>query len=171
MKISFKFSLLILLITISSQLQAQKNVSITKTIDIPVSKDKLFNYISDLNNDVVWRAEVDSMVQITSPKYGKGFTEYSSFGKKRTITPTYVTENKNHKIVYTTPDTAKYYLQSIREVTTLENGESKFTYTLIFDNKMTRETAPFVIPKFLTKMFYGSTMKKYLKVLAKEFDK
>ena len=57
-----------------------------------------------------------------------------------------------------------------REVEPLDNGKSKFTYHLRFDNKMTKEISPFKIPKFITKMFYGKRMKKYLKVLKSELE-
>ncbi len=149
---------------------AQQIITITRSIEIDLPKEEILEYVSDLNKDHIWRDEVDSMLLITSEVYGNGAIEHSSFGKNKTITPTFVTQKTDHSITFETPDTVKYYLASIREVESLDNGKSTFTYHLRFDNTMTKEISPFKIPKFITKMFYGKRMKKYLKVLKSEIE-
>lgn len=165
-KTILKTALASVLLFIGMISQAQQIISITRNIDIPVDEEVLLSYISNLSNDLVWRAEVDSMVMVSSSKYGEGAIEYSSFGKNKTITPTFISKQTEKSIEFTTPNTAKYYLASIREVNTVEKGQARFKYTLVFDNNMTKEISPFRVPKFITRMMYGSRMNKYLKTLS-----
>lgn len=107
---------------------------------------------------------------IYSPEYGSWSIEYSSFGDKNTITTTYITEQSDTKIVYTTPDTEPYFLESRRTVEDLWNGFSKIIYVLEYDNNMTQEISPVRVPKFLTKLWYWNTMASYLEVLKEELE-
>lgn len=151
---------------------AQQIITIERTIEIKVGHESVLDYVSDLLKDPVWRAEVDSMILIQSNKYGNGAIEYSSFGKKnKTVTPTFQTSKTGESITFETPDTAKYWLASIRTVERIDDHKTLLTYTLKFDNYMTKEISPFKIPKWITKMFYGNRMKKYLKVLKEELEK
>lgn len=145
-------------------------ITIERTIEIEAPQEDVFNYFSDLSNDPVWRAEVDVMEIIHSPEFGSWSIEYSSFGDKNTITTTYVTEQTDNKIVYTTPDSEPYFLESRRIVEDLGNGISKVIYILEYDNNMTQEISPVRIPKFLTKLWYWNTMATYLKVLKEELE-
>ena len=154
------------------QVSAQQLVRVEYSIIIKSDKAYLFDFVADVLNDHKWREQVDSMVIVDSEIYGKGATEYLRVNKKKqNITTTYITEQTDSSITFTTPDTDEYYFQARRTVLQMDDEQCLFTTLFEFDNNITKKVAPFRIPKWMTKLATKSTLKKEMKALKKLIEK
>jgi hypothetical protein len=144
-----------------------KNVSMTESIEINASPEQLFDYISNGNNDPLWRTEVKRMDVQGETKQGTLMVEYSTFYHfLHTVTPTQikVLESPN-KLILETPDGHPTWLRSTRTVEKLENGHCKFTYELAFSLDTMKQISPITPPAGLITMWYRPRIIKYLKNL------
>lgn len=146
-----------------------KIVSMEESIEINATPEKIFDYISNGNNDPLWRTEVDRMDVQGETKIGTIMVEYSSFYKfLHTVTPTEIKVlERPHRFVLETPIEHPSWLQSIRSVEKLPNGKCKFTYQLSFGLDAMKQISPITPPAGLVTMWYRPRIKKYLKNLKK----
>lgn len=161
--------LFILSIISSHSFAYTKLVSISKSIEIDVNKERVFEIVSNTMNDHLWRSEVNSMEADGEFAVGTIFTEDAHIGfRKHFITSTQLIELiEDKKAFYVTPPNAPFYLSSKREVKTLQNGGTIFTYTVLFDPKMSRSTLGVAVPVKVLEISYGVIIKTYLKNLKK----
>lgn len=143
------------------------NVRMKESITINASADKIFEYVTNGNNDPKWRTEVDRMDVQGETKIGTVMVEYSSFYKfLHTVTPTEIKVlDRPNKIILETPDTHPNWLQSIREIKILNSTECIVFYELAFSLDSMKQIMPFTPPAKLVAMWYRPRMKKYLKNL------
>lgn len=144
-----------------------KKVFMSASNEINASPEKIFDYISNGNNDPKWRTEVERMDVKGETKLGTLMIEYSSFfGFLHTVTPTEIKELvKPAKFVLETPATHPTWLRSIRTIEKLDGGKSKFTYELAFTLDSMKQISPFNPPGKLVTMWYSPRIRKYLRNL------
>lgn len=142
-------------------------VRMAESITIKASAEKIFEYITDGNNDPKWRTEVDRMDVQGETKVGTVMVEYSSFYKfLHTVTPTEIKVlDKPYKIVLETPANHPTWLKSIRTIKKVGNNECEVTYELAFSLDSMRQILPFTPPVGLVTFWYSPRIKKYLKNL------
>ena len=140
-----------------------KKVEMQDTIVIEKSAEEVFAFVSDGNNDPLWRSEVDEMDVQGDIAAGTLLMEYSSFFKfMHTVTPTYFTEFEAPKrIVMETPDD-HVWLRSIRQVEPMGPNRSKFIYDLGFDLDLMRQMLPITLPVKLVARSYSRRIRRYL---------
>ena len=144
-----------------------KKVTMSDSIIINTSAEKLFDYIADGNNDPIWRTEVDRMDVQGAIEEGTIMVEYSSFYKfLHTVTPTEIKVlERPHKVVLETPDLHPTWLRSIRTIENIEEGKLKFTYELAFSLDSMKPVMKFTPPAKIVSMWYSPRIRKYLKNL------
>lgn len=142
-------------------------VQMAERIKIEASAEKIFEYITNGNNDPKWRTEVDRMDVQGETKIGTVMVEYSSFYKfLHTVTPTEIKVlDKPSKIVLETPANHPTWLQSIRTIKEISNNECEVTYELAFSLDSMKQIMPFTPPVGLVTFWYSPRIKKYLKNL------
>lgn len=144
------------------------NFSIKGEILIETAASKLFAFVSNLENDQLWRKEINYSQSNGSAQLGTLVKE-SSFLSKRV--PENILELTctefilNSQITYTTLNPNSFYLQSKRNVVPINSKQSKFIYKIIFDKNIVKHGLGFNLPNFLIQMAAQSDMKKYLKKL------
>ena len=140
-----------------------KKVELQDTIVIEKSAEEVFAFVSDGNNDPLWRSEVDEMDVQGDIAAGTLLMEYSSFFKfMHTVTPTYITEFEAPKrIIMETPGD-QVWLRSTRQVESLGSNQSKFIYELAFDLELTRQMLPITLPVKLVARSYSRRIRRYL---------
>ncbi len=151
---------------------AKDYVTISKSILINEKIEDVYIHVSNTLNDDTWRTEVNDMQADGAFEVGTTFTEDAHIGlRKNFITKTVLMELiENKKAFYQTPLDAKYFLSSLREVEVVSESKTRFTYTVVFDRAMSRETLGANLPSGLLEFSYGLIMKGYLRNLAELFD-
>lgn len=140
-------------------------IKITDSTNINKPIEEVFNFISNLENDKIWRKEINHTSMNSKPQLNARATENSFLSKR---VPNHILElqciafEENKKIVYETVFGSKFYLKSTREVESVSANETKFTYTLEFDTSVVKHGLGFSLPTFLVKMVAKGDMKKYL---------
>lgn len=148
---------------------ADNIVRIKKSITINAPTQTVFEYVCDYFNDIEWRKEVNSIESNGEVGVGTIFIEDAKLGRKdHFITETrMLTLVNGEECVAETTERNSYFLRSSRFFEVNEGGQTKFTYFVEFDKKMSKEIFGFVPPSVMLKFFYGKRMKKYLRVLKK----
>ncbi len=119
-----------------------KLINISGTINIYLSIDKTFSYLSDLRNDKEWRAEINDTIFLDN-KIAVGHTviENSFLSKKM---PEYKSTLLSIEcipdcsIIYQTLPENPYYLWSNRRTFALNANYTKVTYQLLFDKRIVK---------------------------------
>jgi len=145
----------------------KKNICLLHAIEINTSPEKIFDYISDLNNDPKWRPEVAKMEVHGEKTLGTQVTEYITVYRYfKFTTPTILKVlDRPTKFIAETPDSHPTWVECIRTIETLENGKSKFTVQLSFSLDNMLQILPFIPPAIFIQMWYARRMKRYLKNL------
>ncbi len=145
---------------------------LSKSIIIDKPIEEVFNHVKDTMNDDTWRSEVNQMQADGSFQVGTTYTEDAHIGLRRNfITKTVLVEvRENEKAYYETPDEAKYALTSLREVEKISDSKTKFTYTVEFDSRMSRETLGLNLRPGILQVSYGVIMAKYLRNLKRYLE-
>ena len=107
-------------------------VTITKSIIIQLSKEKVFTFISDYSNDVKWRDGVLEMKQVPADRTNIGtetFETIKFMGRKITVKAMVIEYIPNEKVSFRTVS-APMATEGYRKVEDYENMAVKFTYSL-----------------------------------------
>jgi len=138
-------------------------------VQIKAHSSAVFAYVSSFANDVFWRAEVkQSVVSEEIPGIGSIITQVSFLSKQ---VPEYITVFMctsfipSESIVCETTEGSRFWSKSIRLVTPLGGGQSKFTYQLEFDAAIVKHGLGFSLPAFIVSFYTRHTMKLYLRKL------
>ena len=155
-------SLCLLLLVTSTR--ANDLVEISKSIVINVHQEAVFDHVKDTTNDHTWRNEVNSMTADGDFEVGTRYTEDAHIGLQRNfITTTVLKELQDLQLAYyETPQDAKYFLSSSRNVERLNDRQTLFTYIVKFDPKMSKETLGQYYSIGFLKLSYGLIMNFYL---------
>lgn len=137
-------------------------------IVIHTKASTVFAFIANLENDKLWRKEINE-TKMNGPAQLGVIAKESSFLSKRV--PVHVLEltctyyNLNESIAYTTLPSAPFYLQSIRKVEDIDDHSCRFIYEICFDQSIVKHGLGFSLPAFLIRMVAQADMKKYLNKL------
>lgn len=144
-----------------------KNISIKESIEINVSPENIFDFISNVKNDLLWRPEVSKMEVNGDPKHGSEIIEHITIYKfLHIITPVVIKVlNKPNEFIIETPSTHPTWVHCIRSIEKIENEKSIFTVNLSFSTDNLRQIVPFTPPGKLIIIWYKPRMKKYLRKL------
>ena len=155
----------ILFCIISTSTFAKVNlVIISKKIVIDKPIEQVFFHVSNTMNDYTWREEVNEMSGDGNFEVGTTYTEDAHIG----LQPNFITKTQlldlqeNDRAYYETPKDAKYFLSSLREVKSLTNNKTLFTYTVIFDSELSKVTLGLRVPRSILRISYGVIINKYL---------
>ncbi len=165
--------LLLISLLLSSPVYSQvKLVHISKSIIINRPIQEVFELVKNTLNDDTWRTEVNSMEADGPFALGTTYTEDAHIGLQRNfITRTTLVKLIENKLaLYLTPEDAKYFLSSLREVISIDEENTKFTYTVEFDSEMSKETLMIHLPNEVLEFSYGLIMNQYLKNLKDYLD-
>jgi len=140
---------------------------ITKSITINQDITTVFDHVKNTMNDDTWRSEVNQMQADGPFEVGTTYTEDAHIGLNRSfITKTILADiRKNQRAFYVTPQDAPYYLSSLREVERIDDQTTKFTYSVEFDSRMSKETLGINLSPKILAATYGMIMSKYLRNL------
>jgi hypothetical protein len=125
----------------------------------------VFAFIANLENDKLWRKEINETIMNAPAQLGV-LAKESSFLSKRV--PAHVLELRctqfilNKSITYTTLPSSPFYLQSIRKVEEIDDHSCRFIYEICFDQSIVKHGLGFGLPAFLIRMVAQTDMKKYL---------
>lgn len=134
----------------------------------------VFAFIANLENDKLWRKEINE-TKMNGPVQLGVLAKESSFLSKRV--PANILEfackdyKLNESVTYTTLPSSTFYLQSIRKVQAINANSCLFIYEIIFDKHIVKHGLGFGLPVFLIKMVAQQDMKKYLLQLQELIEK
>jgi hypothetical protein len=129
-----------------------------------------FAYLANLENDSLWRKEINHTTLFGPPGLGVEAYEYSNLSKRMNnhlLVLTCIEWVEGEKVVFETKPDSLFYLKSIRRIEALANNQSRFHYTIEFDNKLVKHALGFALPGFLIRFGASQDMKKYLNKLKK----
>jgi hypothetical protein len=137
---------------------------------IVISKDikAVFNFISNLENDKLWRREVNNTTVTGPPQINAEATESSYLSKRLPshINQLFCSEYIVDKlIVYQTVSNDKFYLKTNRQVENISQRETRFIYQIEFDKAIVKHALGFNLPSILVRLAARGDMNKYLKKL------
>jgi hypothetical protein len=141
------------------------NISLYETIEIHAGPESIFDYVSNVSNDPVWRPEVEKMVQNGEMKPGAIIVEHIRIYRFfRIITPTEVrVHDRPNTFVVETPSDYPTWVQCIRKVKAIDATRSEFSVKLSFSLDNIRQISPFVPPGGIVRLWYKPRMRRYMK--------
>jgi hypothetical protein len=150
----------------------KKRISLLHAIEINTSAEKIFDFVSDLSNDVKWRPEVERMETKGERKIGTIVIEYIRIYKFfKIITPTEIKVlDRPHKFTVETPASHPTWVECIRSIEKVGNDTVRFTVRLSFSLDNLKQVFPFTPPSFAVRWWYAPRMKKYLKNLKNRLE-
>ncbi|MBI3235481.1 MAG: hypothetical protein HYZ42_15825 [Bacteroidetes bacterium] len=95
------------------------NVFISDTVIISKDHNAVFEFIANLENDHLWRKEINSTGMPSPPKLGTMAIENSYLSKKvpeNILQLKCIEFKENKEVTYQTLPDSKFYLKSIRQV-------------------------------------------------------
>lgn len=144
-------------IYLSSSIQIRKNTS------------DVFNFISDVRNDKLWRSEIIKTEIDTFPLLNNSsIIEYTKLSKKQPNHPLVfqiISLQPNKLFQMETIEGSPFWEVSQREVEYLNNGVTQFTYCVNFDAKILKFALGFYLPQFILRHYLKSVTKQYLRKL------
>lgn len=145
-------------------------IAIKGSIKLAVHITKAFAFVSNLDNDRVWRKEINVTKMSGEPAFGVLAEESTYFSKRNSnqllqLECTDFVENK--LAVYTTISSSPFYLKSVRNLTEISNHETLFEYEVSFDPAIVKAGIGISLPRFIIQWGAQRDMKNYLKQLSK----
>ncbi len=146
-----------------------KNITLLQSIEIRASAEKVFDYISNLSNDPLWRPEVTKMDVQGELRSGTVIIEYITIYKFfHIVTPTVVKVlDRPNKFVVETPPGHPTWVECIRTVSNTAPGDSIFTVQLSFSLNNLKQIFPIIPPALFVNMWYKPRMRGYMNNLKK----
>ncbi|MEQ8676000.1 MAG: hypothetical protein RLP44_20250 [Aggregatilineales bacterium] len=134
--------------------------------DVIINKPavEVFRFTSDTMNDHLWRSEVAKMDVKGDLALGTEMTEYATFFRffHTEATTTIVKLDPPKQIVVETKP-GDVWLKCLREVESLGESQSRYTYELSFDAQLLKQVTPILPPAFMVKLFYGAIIDNNMK--------
>ncbi len=127
----------------------------------------MFDYISDLNNDHIWRPEVERMEILDDGKIGTVVIEYITVYKLFHITTPVKILTINRPYVYEieTMSNHPYWVHCKRTITPADDKSCHIMVELSFTLDNLKQAFPILPPKWFVLQWYNPRMKRYLKNL------
>ena len=141
------------------------NIEVTGCITVLRDIKTVFDFIANLENDKLWRKEINSTIMTAKPQVNVQAIE-NSYLSKRTpnhslnlICTAYL---GNKQIVYETLPDSNFFLKSDRQVEAISQNETRILYGITFDKKIVKHGLGFNLPAFIIYLVAKADMKKYL---------
>ncbi len=141
------------------------NIEITGSIIISRDAKYVFNFISNLENDKLWRKEINFTEMSAAPQLNVTATESSYLSKRapnNILNLICTAFTKDKQIVFKTLHNSDFFLESIRKVETVSANETRFNYSIKFSRNIVKHGLGFNLPCFIIRFAATSDMKKYL---------
>lgn len=142
-------------------------MSIQASATISINRDikTVFDFISNLENDKLWRKEINSTSMSSKPQINVIATEDSFLSKR---VPNHILQLKcidfitEKKVIYQTLENSPFFLKSIRQVEFISPSQTNVTYHIEFDKRIVKHGLGFTLPTFIINWVTKTDMKKYL---------
>ena len=137
-------------------------------IELPVSIETAFEYLSNLENDSLWRKEINQTNMLEKPGLGTRANEYSNLSNRlqnHLLVLHCIEYEPCSKVVYETLSGSPYYLRSSREFQKINDSRCVFLYRVTFDHAIVKKALGFSLPGFLLRFGARKDMNSYLKKL------
>jgi hypothetical protein len=141
------------------------SVEICGAITISKDQKEVFEFVSNLENDYLWRKEINCTKMSSNPRLNAMATEDSYLSKRvpHFLMDLICTEYTDHcKIIYQTVPHANFFLRSIREVRAASQKSTTVIYLLTFDKNIVKHGLGFSLPIFVIRMAAKRNLKRYL---------
>ncbi len=137
------------------------------------SPEKLFDYISDLNNDHIWRPEVEKMELLEEGKPGTIAIEYITVYKFFHLTTPVQIIKMNRPCEYEieSVNTHPYWVHCKRRIDVVDADQSKITVELSFTLDNLKQVFPILPPRKVVYHWYNPRMRRYLKNFKKVMER
>lgn len=148
-------------------------VFLKQSITIKASPEKVFDYVSDLNNDHIWRPEVERMEILDEGKVGTVAIEYITvYILFHITTPVKIIKiDRPHLYEIETMDNHPYWVHCKRTIDAVDADHSKITVELSFTLDNLKQVFPILPPNRVVYHWYNPRMRRYLKNLKKILEK
>jgi hypothetical protein len=147
-------------------------IFLKQSIEIKASAEKIYDYIADLNNDHIWRPEVEKMEVLEEGKLGTLAIEYITvYAFFHMTTPVQIMKmNRPFEYEIETRPEHPYWVHCIRSIKKLDEEHSSITVELSFTLDNLKQAFPILPPKQFVFWWYNPRMKKYLKNLKRMME-
>jgi hypothetical protein len=146
----------------------KKLIKTTGTIFVYKKAESVFDFFANPSNDNLWRTEINKSTLNGTLQVGVTISEYSYLSKKapnNLIELDCVEYDKNKLAIFETPDKARFYMRSKREVKAISDNTAEIIYTLEFDKDLVKYALGFALPTFIISFKADSDINKYLRQL------
>jgi hypothetical protein len=144
-----------------------KRITLEASIEMLVSPERVYAYVSDLRNDHAWRAEVERMDVSGGSAVGCVVTEYIRIYRFfQIVTPVEIIA-MDYPSAFEIETQASHptWVHCIRRIDVCANGQTKLSVRLSFSLDNLKQILPFEPPAVFVRMWYKPKMKRYLKRL------
>ncbi len=144
------------------------NIKISGSITILKDSKTVFDFISNLEHDKLWRKEVN-YTNVSGGSILNSIATEDSFLSKRV--PSHILNLQcielveNKLVAYQTLPDSKFFLKSIRKVESVSQNETRVLYSIEFDKGIVKHGLGFALPDFIINLAAKADMKKYLSKL------
>jgi hypothetical protein len=163
-----------LLLTLFDQsIHLSPKIILNQSIIIKALPEMIFDYVSNLNNDPLWRSEVAKMELLDEGKLGTVVIEYITVYKFfHMTTPVEVLKmNRPMEFEIESLNTHPYWVHCRRTIEKVDEEHSKISVQLSFTLDNLKQAFPVLPPKQMVYHWYNPRMKRYLKKLKKILEK
>jgi hypothetical protein len=143
-------------------------IKIQSSCVLPIASHLAFAYLANLENDSLWRKEINHTTLFGRPGLGVEAHEYSNLSKRMSnnlLILTCVDYIEGEKVVFETKPDSPFYLKSSRRIEALRDNQSRFYYGIEFDKHLVKQALGFALPGFLIRLGASKDMDAYLKRL------
>ncbi|MGL4599412.1 MAG: SRPBCC family protein [Bacteroidia bacterium] len=150
-----------------------KRISLEASIEMAVSPERVYDYVSDLRHDHAWRAEVERMDVSGGCAVGCVVTEYIRIYRFfQIITPVEIIRmDRPHAFEIETQASHPTWVHCLRKIERCENGRTKLSVRLSFTLDNLKQIFPFEPPAVFVRMWYKPRMRRYLEKLKDGLEK
>ncbi|GGD80775.1 hypothetical protein GCM10011514_51130 [Emticicia aquatilis] len=140
-------------------------IKATNSIIIAKAIKSVFEFISNLENDKLWRKEINNTTMSSKPQINALAIENSFLSKR---VPNHILQLKctefseNKQVIYQTLPDSPFFLKSDRRVEFISFNETKVIYGIEFDKNIVRHGLGFTLPTFIINWVTKTDMQKYL---------
>ncbi len=144
-----------------------QRIQLVASIEIHVSPERVYAYVSDLRNDHAWRAEVERMDVSGGSAVGCVITEHIRIYRFfKIVTPVEIKRlDHPHVFEIETQPSHPTWVHCIRSIELVSEGKSKITVQLSFTLDNLKQILPVEPPAVFVRMWYKPRMKRYLEKL------
>ncbi|TAF31957.1 MAG: hypothetical protein EAZ67_11255 [Cytophagales bacterium] len=151
----------------------RKLIKTTGKILVNQKAENVFDFFANPSNDNLWRTEINKSTLNGLLQLGVTISEYSYLSKKapnNLIELRCIHFDKNKLAIFETPNNAKFYIKSQRQVNAISDNTTEIIYTLDFDINLVKYALGFALPKFIISLKADSDLKKYVRQLKTKLE-